>query len=101
MSKKHTHQYQRRTMGKDNSYIIYMCVLPNCGHYIPENLVVGRYSLCNYCSSGSLIIHKEQSGLILHKPKCYDCKQGAKRIKKGDKKMHEYIDRVFLGRSQV
>ena len=95
MPNKHTHQYQRRTMGKDNSYIVYMCVLPNCGHYIPENLVVGRTSLCNYCSSGSLIISKEPSGKILHQPKCFECKQKSKRVNKDTKSVESFIDKVL------
>lgn len=94
MSNKHTHQYQRRTMGKDNSYVVYMCVLPNCGHYIPENLVVGRVSLCNYCSD-YLVIHKEASGKILHKPKCISCKQKSKRVKKDDSSVESFIDKVL------
>ena len=95
MSSKHTHQYQRRTMGKDNSYVIYMCVLPNCGHYIPENLVIGRTSLCNYCATGSLLISKESSGKILHKPKCFDCKQKSKRTKRDTEIIDSFIKRVI------
>ena len=95
MANKHTHQYQRRTMGKDNSYVIYMCVLPNCGHYIPENLVVGRVSLCNYCA-GDLLVSKEPSGKILHKPKCFKCKHKSKRVKKDTNPIIEsFIERIL------
>ena len=95
MNNKHTHQYQRRAMGKDNSYIVYMCVIPNCGHYIAENLVVGRLSRCNYCLPGSVIIGKEPSGKILHKPKCFDCKQKSKRDRKDDGSVESFIEKVL------
>jgi hypothetical protein len=67
---KHIHQYERRDIGKKAPYYVYKCVLPNCPHYISEQLVVGRLSICHYCSEPFEV---KQSDLRLVKPHCENC----------------------------
>lgn len=69
MKVKHTHKYQRETLGKD--YIIYKCVLPGCTHYLPLPLIVGKVSICWNCGM-EFIIRKGKNG-INKKPKCENC----------------------------
>lgn len=69
MKVKHTHKYERTTLGKD--YIIYKCVLPRCNHYLPLPLIVGKLSICWGCGLEFIII-KSKNG-INKKPKCSNC----------------------------
>jgi hypothetical protein len=78
-TKRHVHRYQRDVLGK--SYVIYKCALPDCTHYVPENLVVGRESQCNRCKKNNFIIKRTQDGRILHKPHCEECTMPSKNPK--------------------
>lgn len=49
---KHIHQYQRKNLAiPPKEYIVYACALPNCTHYIPAKLAMGKQSLCNKCGN--------------------------------------------------
>lgn len=71
MAKLHIHQYQRRVLGKNKDYIVYSCA--TCSHYIPEELVIGKQSLCNRCKKATVIVKKNREGGIPHRPHCDDC----------------------------
>lgn len=47
MKNNHTHKYVRTELSP--TYLVYKCVLPNCTHYLPTKLVIGRMSICWNC----------------------------------------------------
>lgn len=67
---KHIHQYKRADIGVSKEYIVYRCVLPDCGHYLVPNLVEGRECLCPRCGDTFII---EKSHLSLANPHCDNC----------------------------
>jgi hypothetical protein len=54
---------------KDGSFRVFKCSLPGCSHYIREDLIENKESLCWSCR-GPLILVKD---LISPKPVCRDC----------------------------
>lgn len=66
---KHVHKYFRRKMGK--GYIVYACALPDCTHYIREDLVVGKKTVCWVCQRVT-IVYRDSNG-ILARPHCKSC----------------------------
>jgi hypothetical protein len=71
---KHTHQYRRQKIGKAKNYIIYRCMRPGCAHYIAEDFIEGRRSICWRCDEEFTITHK----LLRIKPVCEKCKLARK-----------------------
>lgn len=67
---RHVHKYQRKILGKN--YPVYACVLPECNHYLGEQFIVGKLSICNRCGE-TTIIKRERDGTIRHRPHCKDC----------------------------
>jgi len=65
------HKYKRVDIGrdKDNPYYVYRCLLPNCNHYIPEKLILGRTSICWSCLNEFVITVPKKL-----KPICVSCK---------------------------
>ena len=43
------HYYRRVRMGKDKKYVVFRCILPNCSHYVPKELAIGRQAVCWKC----------------------------------------------------
>jgi hypothetical protein len=64
----HIHKYLRDKLGK---LIIYKCALPGCPHYIRQNLVVGKVSLCWVCNKEFVMTRAMAK---LKKPHCPDCR---------------------------
>ena len=75
---KHTHKYQRITIGK-NKHAVYRCVLPGCVHKIEPELLFGRAAICNKCGQ-EFFIDKEAAQLA--KPRCITCKKTSKHVNK-------------------
>lgn len=73
-NKSHTHKYQKAKLGKDRSYIVYKCVLPECSHYITPELLPGKLAICFRCESKFVIerdmVRKGREMLKLH---CKNC----------------------------
>jgi hypothetical protein len=65
----HIHKYRRGKLGK--SYVVYSCVLPDCTHYLPEDKVVGKKSICWVCEKVTTV-YKDKNG-VLAKPHCKTC----------------------------
>jgi hypothetical protein len=65
--KKHTHKYFRDDIGIKKSYIVYRCAVPDCYHYIPENQIIGRKSICFRCGDEFVVSH------LLAKQTCPNC----------------------------
>lgn len=66
----HVHKYQRTTLGKN--YKIFKCMLPNCAHYIREELARNKLTICWRCGKTILI---DYAAWMLEKPHCTDCKK--------------------------
>lgn len=61
----HTHKYRSAILGgekvivengkkkllKTGGYPIFRCILPNCSHYVPRKLALGRLVLCWVCGN--------------------------------------------------
>lgn len=74
----HVHKYQRKDIGKGATrtkkvYVVYRCMLPGCSHYVPENQIEGRESVCWGCSK--VLIVKAKHGWIREKPLCNTCRE--------------------------
>lgn len=67
---KHTiHKYERVRLGT-KGFKVYKCVLPNCPHYIREELVAGKMTICWRCGA-AIVMTKPMARM--KKPHCYDC----------------------------
>jgi hypothetical protein len=42
------HKYERVKLGS-KGYRVYKCMLPNCMHYVREELVIGMLTICHRC----------------------------------------------------
>lgn len=42
-------------MGKDKKYIVFSCTLPECNHYLPEKLAIGKASVCWACNEKMIL----------------------------------------------
>lgn len=71
---KHTHKYKRMKIGKNKDYPVFRCFVPGCTHYISEEHVVNRYSICWLCDQSFVVT----PDLIRMKPICKSCKAGRK-----------------------
>lgn len=65
----HIHQYQKVEWGK-NGTIVWRCVLPGCSHYLHDQFIDGKRSLCNECRA-VFIMNKDK--MRRKKPKCDRC----------------------------
>jgi len=69
-NKKHdVHKYKKvdLAVSKDESYLVFRCML-NCSHYIREDLIVGKESICWGCETPFVVRTKYKV-----KPKCDNC----------------------------
>jgi len=64
-------------MGK--GYIVYACALPDCTHYIREDMVVGKKTVCWVCGKYT-IVYRDSNG-ILARPHCKTCTKKKKEDK--------------------
>jgi len=68
----HVHKYVRKVIGKNKAYRVFACALPDCNHYIAEELVEGKNSICWRCGD-VCVMRKDKNGNFLRKPHCKDC----------------------------
>lgn len=78
MAKKHIHKYKFAIVGKD--YRVYACALSDCYHYIQEDLVVGKQSICWRCGL-PCEVRREKDGTIRRKPHHATCNAGRQKGK--------------------
>ena len=67
---KHVHKYKRMRTGRKKDYLVYRCFVPGCTHYIAEEHIINRETLCWACAQPFVITYK----LIKVKPICQNCK---------------------------
>lgn len=78
MIKKHIHKYKLKDLNRDlkkGPYYVYICILPDCSHYLREELIDDKQALCHRCEE-SFIIRKgyiRQGNHRVVKPICQDC----------------------------
>lgn len=70
------HKYQRARLGK--KYVIYRCMLPNCTHYVSEDLLQNRVAICWRCEEPFQITAELAT---LARPHCKACTK-TKKIKR-------------------
>lgn len=87
MTKKHIHKYQRAKLGKN--YVVYRCILPDCGHYIRRELAEGKLSICNRCGE---VMTMGKLQINLAKPHCNECTQTKKEHYEKIKEFVETLD---------
>lgn len=68
-SKTHIHKYQKFKWGK-NETIIWRCMVPGCPHYVSNEMILGRKSLCHKCGD---VFVMTQDKMRRKKPKCDKC----------------------------
>lgn len=69
----HLHKYKRKKLGKD--YLVYICIVPGCNHYIPVILAENKLCACNRCGKPMILTKK---ALTLAKPHCEECTKKTK-----------------------
>jgi hypothetical protein len=69
----HIHKYKRKNIGRSkvHSFYVYQCQL-NCNHYIREDLLFGRSSICWDCDK-EFILQPRGSRPFKLKPICDSC----------------------------
>jgi hypothetical protein len=71
------HRYVKFNYKKPGTATLWRCILPNCGHYVVDKLVIGRQSICNRCNH---VFEMKLSNLTQKKPHCLVCtKKGTPR----------------------
>lgn len=65
----HVHKYKRFKFG--NGRVAFRCMAGGCAHYVLEELILGRQSICWRC--GNIFMIDERSARLA-KPHC-DCKK--------------------------
>ncbi len=83
---KHTHRYERVDIGVTKEYFVYRCTLPDCSHYLPEALVVGKKSKCWRCGEEFVLT----KNLLFKKPHCENCIE-----RKTDDATKEKVDKLL------
>lgn len=71
----HVHKYKRAKLGKGRR--IYACALPDCTHYLFEDAIVGKKTVCWVCARVT-IIYRDSNG-ILARPHCKTCTKRKKQ----------------------
>lgn len=78
MAKKfsHIHKYMKVEWGK-NKTVVFRCMIPGCTHYVHEEMVRNRRSLCWKCGNPFVMTLEK---LLRKKPKCDDCQGGTAKV---------------------
>lgn len=69
----HFHLYKRVNLTRNPAkppYLVLQCLAPNCTHYLPKKLAIGKLAKCHRCEE-PFILDKET--VELEKPHCTDC----------------------------
>lgn len=79
------HKYIKVKWGK-NGTIVWRCILRNCMHYLHDEFVEGKLSLCHKCG-GRFTMNKDK--MRRTKPKCDNCQtKGPEGVGKLDSLLH-------------
>lgn len=71
--KRHVHKYFRVNAGKTKDYFVYRCAIPDCSHYIQENFILYRMTICWECGEPFPVNDYISTRKIVY-PKCNDCR---------------------------
>lgn len=97
MSTYHTiHKYKRKNLTREKDkpkYLVFICTLPNCSHYIRVDLAGNKECICNRCDQPFLM---NARSLAEAKPHCNACvRKGTTSLKKV-KKLDRFLDELGL-----
>ena len=73
----HIHQYERTTVGTSGTYMVMACTLPDCYHYVPMQMAIGKECRCYRCGNPFLLTPIIVNRLV--KPHCNRCFKGYDR----------------------
>ena len=65
----HIHKYRKVLWGKQKT-IVWRCMLPGCSHYVHDEMVRNRKSLCSLCNA-PFVMNPDKMRRI--KPRCDRC----------------------------
>lgn len=71
--KHHVHKYRKVKLGRNGDYVVFACSLPDCSHFVPADLALGKWSLCWRCGDKFALTEK---AVMLSKPHCISCTRG-------------------------
>lgn len=80
--KEHIHRYiravGRKTKSNSDSAMInyYRCTDPDCTHYLPVSLVLGKRSICNRCGAEFILPSAVRN--LTNRPHCKKCTRAKK-----------------------
>jgi hypothetical protein len=104
----HIHKYYRPSVRwkgykeSPNKEITYHCAMPDCTHYMPIRLIIGKLSLCNQCED-EMVLNREM--LRVRKPKCKKCRMVRIKVMgnekptdlKTERAVDETVDKLLKG----
>lgn len=77
------HKYTRvERIGKNGLRVLWRCTLPNCRHYLADDMIVGQLCVCNRCELEVFVMERIHQGM--KKPHCDSCTRPYKRSKPED-----------------
>ena len=69
-AKRHTHKYHKIII---NSRPTWACALPDCNHYMPQNMesmALGKGTICWSCGNTMIL---DEDAMKMDKPICFEC----------------------------
>jgi formylmethanofuran dehydrogenase subunit E len=70
---KHLHKYRKVNLTVNPTkapYWVFKCTLPDCTHYLREDMVEGKMVICNVCDEPMLMT---RAAMLLARPHCINC----------------------------
>lgn len=81
--------------------MVYACSLPDCTHYLPVKLAIGKKSICTECNEEMIMTHQIVTDLRLVNPRCTECRtlnpgKGGKKIISQETVNQHKLDEALL-----
>jgi len=73
------HKYIRVNFKREGTSTLWKCVRTNCGHYLVNEMVLGRQCICHRCEE---IFEMTRKNLDQKKPHCMACTKPANKAGK-------------------
>ncbi len=88
------HKYIKVTFNREGTSILWKCILTNCGHYLVNEMVLGRQCVCHRCEN---IFEMGRKNLDQKKPHCITCTRPANtkgRKTEGDNEINTILQNL-------
>lgn len=98
----HVHTYvrqqtvNRKPVIRDNE-LMFKCNHPDCSHYAPYSLVIGKRSICAVCHEHELILTNRDLERV--KPRCHMCSNT--KDARNMRKAHDVAANLLKGLAEV